>query len=200
MGKFYLTTPIYYINGLPHMGHVFSSVFADVIARYHRFLGDDVFFLTGTDEHGQKAEKAAAQAGITPHEMADRIAAPFRDLWRRLGISNDDFIRTTEPRHHEAVSEMFRRCLGHGDIYRGSYEGWYCTNDEAFWTEGQLVNGGCPDCGRKVERIKEESYFFRLSKFQEPLLKLYKENPEFVVPRSRLNEVIRFVEGGLNDL
>lgn len=200
MARYYLTTPIYYINGLPHIGHVFTTVLSDVIARYRRLLGDDVYFLTGTDEHGQKAEKAAKEAGISPAEMAERIAAPFRDVWKQLNISNNDFIRTTEPRHHEAVREMFRRSKANGDVYLGAYEGWYCTSDEAFWTEGQLVNGNCPDCGRKVDRISEPSYFFRLSKYQEPLLKFYHEHPEFVVPKSRFNEVIRFVEGGLKDL
>ncbi|HSP06187.1 MAG TPA: methionine--tRNA ligase [Acidobacteriota bacterium] len=200
MNRYYLTTPIYYINGLPHIGHVFTTVLSDIIARYHRLSGEDVYFLTGTDEHGQKAEKAAKEAGITPEQMAEQIAAPFRDLWKQLNISNNDFIRTTEPRHYDAVQEMFRRQKANGDIYLGEYEGWYCTSDEAFWTEGQLVNGNCPDCGRKVDRISEPSYFFRLSKYQEPLLKFYRENPRFVVPQGRFNEVIRFVEGGLKDL
>ena len=199
MNRYYVTTPIYYINGLPHIGHVFTTVLADVIARYHRLAGEEVYFLTGTDEHGQKAEKAAMEAGITPAAMAERIAAPFRDLWRQLNISNNDFIRTTEPRHYEAVQEMFRRSKANGDVYLGEYEGWYCTADEAFWTEGQLVDGNCPDCGRKVDRVSEPSYFFRLSKYQQPLLKFYRENPRFVVPQGRFNEVIRFVEGGLKD-
>lgn len=200
MSKFYVTTPIYYINGLPHIGHVFTTVITDVTARYHRLLGDDVFFLTGTDEHGQKAEKAAREIGISPAEMANRIAAPFSSMWQRLQISSDDFIRTTEPRHHEAVKEMWRRAADAGDIYLGSYEGWYCTFDEAFLTEGQLVEGKCPDCNRQVEKITEQSYFFRLSKYQEPLLRFYSEHPDFICPRSRFNEVINFVKGGLNDL
>jgi methionyl-tRNA synthetase len=200
MNKFYVTTPIYYINGLPHIGHVFTTVITDVTARYHRLLGDEVFFLTGTDEHGQKAEKAAREIGITPAEMADRIAAPFRSMWQRLQISSDDFIRTTEPRHYEAVKEMWRRAADAGDIYLGAYEGWYCTFDEAFLTEGQLVEGNCPDCNRPVEKITEQSYFFRLSKYQEPLLRFYSEHPDFIAPRSRFNEVINFVKGGLNDL
>jgi methionyl-tRNA synthetase len=172
----------------------------DVIARYHRLLGEDVYFLTGTDEHGSKAEKAAGELGISPREMADRIALPFENLWKRLNINFSDFIRTTEPRHYESVSELWKRCKQNGDIYLGEYEGWYCTSDEAFWTDGQLVEGKCPDCGRPVERIKEESYFFRLSKYQEPLLKFYRENPTFIYPRTRFNEVISFVEGGLRDL
>ncbi len=200
MQKFYLTTPIYYINGLPHIGHIFTTLLADVSSRYHRLLGEDVFFLTGTDEHGQKAEKAARELGISPAEMADRIAKPFQELWDRLNFKYTDFIRTTEPRHHEGVVEMFRRAQANGDIYLGDYEGWYCTFDESFWTEGQLVNGNCPDCGRKVDRIKEKSYFFRLSKYQEPLLKVYRENPRFIVPESRYNEVVSFVERGLRDL
>lgn len=200
MDKYYLTTPIYYINGLPHIGHVFTTVFSDVIARYQRLFGKDVFFLTGTDEHGQKAEKAARELGISPREMADRIAAPFEQLWKILNISFTDFIRTTEQRHRETVQHIFKYSLDKGDIYPGEYEGWYCTYDEAFWMEGQLVNRKCPDCGRKVERIKEPSYFFRLSKYQEPLLKFYRDHPEFVVPNSRFNEVISFVERGLRDL
>lgn len=200
MQKFYVTTPIYYINGLPHIGHLFTTLMADVSARYHRLLGEDVFFLTGTDEHGQKAEKAAKELGITPAEMADRIARPFQQLWDRLNFKYSDFIRTTEKRHEEGVVEMFRRSQANGDIYLGDYEGWYCVFDEAFWTEGQLVDGNCPDCGRKVERVKEKSYFFRLSKYQEPLLKLYRENRSFIVPQSRYNEVVSFVERGLRDL
>jgi methionyl-tRNA synthetase len=200
MAKFYVTTPIYYINGLPHIGHVFTTVLSDAIARYHRLLGDDVFLLTGTDEHGQKAEKAAREAGISPQELADRIVPNFRDLWKKLNISNTDFIRTTEKRHWRGVEEIFRRSHANGNIYLGAYEGWYCTFDENFLTEGQLVNGNCPDCHRPVEKIKEESYFFRLSKYQEPLLKLYRENPDFIVPYSRSNEVISFVESGLRDL
>jgi methionyl-tRNA synthetase len=200
MTKYYVTTPIYYINGLPHIGHVFSTVLADTIARYHRMLGDDVAFLTGTDEHGQKAEKAARESGITPKDWADRIVPGFKDLWKLLNISNTDFIRTTEKRHREGVEEIFLRSHANGDIYLGAYEGWYCTFDENFLTDGQLVNGNCPDCNRPVERIKEDSYFFRLSNYQEPLLKFYKENPDFVVPHSRFNEVISFVEGGLRDL
>jgi len=200
MTKYYITTPIYYINGLPHIGHVFSTVLSDVVARYHRLLGHDVFFLTGTDEHGQKAEKTARELGITPKDVADRYTPLFQQLWQRLRVSNSDFIRTTEPRHHIGVQEVFRRAQANNDIYLGKYEGWYCTFDEAFWTEGQLVDGNCPDCGRKVDRISEESYFFRLSKYQEPLLSFYRETPDFIVPRTRFHEVIRFVEGGLRDL
>ena len=200
MKPFYITTPIYYVNGLPHIGHMFTTILSDVIARYHRLLGDDVYFLTGTDEHGVKAEKSALELGISPREMADRIALPFKDLWKRLNIDFSDFIRTTEPRHYESVAELWKRCKQNGDIYLGEYEGWYCTFEEAFWKEGELVDGKCPDCGRPAERIKEESYFFRLSKYQEPLLKHYRENPNFIFPRKRFNEVISFVESGLRDL
>lgn len=200
MTKYYVTTPIYYINGLPHIGHVFSTVLADAIARYHRLLDHDVYFLTGTDEHGQKAEKAAKEQGISPQELADRIVPSFRDLWKTLNISNNDFIRTTEQRHRTGVEEIFRRSHANGDIYLGTYEGWYCTFDENFLTDAQLVNGNCPDCNRPVERVQEESYFFRLSKYQQPLLRFYKENPDFVVPHGRFNEVISFVETGLRDL
>jgi methionyl-tRNA synthetase len=200
MSKYYLTTPIYYINGLPHIGHVFTTVLSDVIARYHRMLGNDVYFLTGTDEHGQKAEKAAKEAGVSPQELADSIVPNFEKLWKQLNISNNDFIRTTEARHKQGVEEIFRRAHANGDIYLGTYEGWYCTADENFLTEGQLVDGKCPDCGRAVDRVQEESYFFRLSRYQEPLLKYYRDNPHFVVPPSRFNEVISFVEGGLRDL
>lgn len=200
MTKYYVTTPIYYINGLPHIGHVFTTVLSDTIARYHRLLGHDVAFLTGTDEHGQKAEKAAREAGVSPQELADGIVPSFQELWKRLNISNTDFIRTTEKRHSEGVQEIFRRSNANGDIYLGAYEGWYCTSDENFLTDGQLVNGNCPDCNRPVEKIKEDSYFFRLSRYQEPLLKFYRENPDFIAPRSRFNEVISFVEGGLRDL
>jgi len=200
MTTYYVTTPIYYINGLPHIGHVFTTVLSDAISRYHRLLGDDVYFLTGTDEHGQKAEKAAREEGITPQELADRIVPNFREIWKRLNVSNDDFIRTTESRHRTGVEEIFRRSHANGDIYLGSYEGWYCTFDENFLTEGQLVSGNCPDCRRPVDRITEPSYFFRLSRYQEPLLKFYREHPEFIAPPSRYNEVISFVEGGLRDL
>jgi methionyl-tRNA synthetase len=200
MNKFYITTPIYYINGLPHIGHVFTTVLADVIARYHRLFGEDVYFLAGTDEHGQKAEKAAKEAGITPQELADRIVPNFQKLWKKLNISNSDFIRTTESRHKRGVEEILRRSHSNGDIYLGTYEGWYCTFDENFLTEGQLIDGKCPDCNRTVEKVQEESYFFRLSKYQEPLLNFYRENPNFVVPNSRFNEVISFVQGGLRDL
>ena len=198
---FYVTTPIYYVNDVPHIGHAYTTVAADVIARFRRLVGDRVFLLTGTDEHGQKIERAATSAGEKPIELADRVVVRFKGLWEKLNISNDDFIRTTEERHKKAVLEIFRRIEEKGDIYLGEYEDWYCVFDETFWTETQL--GGsrvCPDCGRPVERLKEESYFFRLSKYQEPLLEFYESNHDFIQPSFRRNEVVSFVKGGLKDL
>jgi len=200
MKPFYITTPIYYINAQPHVGHAYTTMVADAIARSRRLLGDDVFFLTGTDEHGQKVERAAQKAGLKTEVFADQIAASFRQMCRDLNISNDDFIRTTEPRHHRASQELWRRVAANGDIYKGDYEGWYCTVDEIFVPETQLVDGKCPTCGNKVERLKEESYYFRLSKYQRPLLDFYDANPEFLQPAFRLNEIRTFVEAGLQDL
>jgi methionyl-tRNA synthetase len=200
MNPFYITTPIYYINAQPHIGHAYTTMVADAIARSRRLLGDDVFFLTGTDEHGQKVERAAQKAGLKTEIFAEQTAASFRQMCRDLNISNDDFIRTTEPRHHRASQELWRRVAANGDIYKGDYEGWYCTVDEIFVPETQLVDGKCPTCGNKVERLKEESYYFRLSKYQQPLLDFYDANPEFLQPAFRLNEVRTFVEAGLQDL
>jgi methionyl-tRNA synthetase len=198
---FYVTTPIYYVNDVPHIGHAYTTVAADVIARFRRLVGDRVFFLTGTDEHGQKIERVALASAEKPIELADRVVQRFKGLWEKLNIQNDDFIRTTEERHKKAVLELFRRVNSRGDIYLGEYEDWYCVFDETFWTETQL--GGsrtCPDCGRPVERLKEESYFFRLSKYEKPLLEFYENNPDFVQPSFRKNEVVSFVRGGLRDL
>jgi methionyl-tRNA synthetase len=200
MNPFYITTPIYYINAQPHIGHAYTTMVADAIARSRRLLGDDVFFLTGTDEHGQKVERAAQKAGMKTEVFAEQTAASFRQMCRDLNISNDDFIRTTEPRHHRASQELWRRVAANGDIYKGDYEGWYCTVDEIFVPETQLVDGRCPTCGNKVERLKEESYYFRLSKYQQPLLDFYDANPDFLQPAFRLNEVRAFVEAGLQDL
>ena len=197
---FYITTPIYYINAQPHIGHAYTTMVADAIARSRRLLGDDVFFLTGTDEHGQKVERAAQKAGVETTAFADQVSAAFRQMCADLNISNDDFIRTTEPRHHRAAQEIWRRVAAKGDIYKGDYEGWYCTVDEIFVPETQLVEGKCPTCGSKVERLKEESYYFRLSKYQQPLLDFYSANPQFLQPGFRLNEVKTFVEAGLQDL
>jgi methionyl-tRNA synthetase len=200
MKPFYITTPIYYINARPHIGHAYTTMVADAIARSRRLLGDDVFFMTGTDEHGQKVERAAQKAGMPTQVFADQTAEHFRQMCVDLNISNDDFIRTTEPRHHRTAQEFWRRVAANGDIYKGDYEGWYCTVDEIFVPETQLVDGKCPTCGSKVERLKEESYYFRLSKYQQPLIDFYTANPEFLQPGFRLNEVRAFVETGLQDL
>jgi methionyl-tRNA synthetase len=200
MKPFFITTPIYYINARPHVGHAYTTMVADAIARSQRLLGADVFFLTGTDEHGQKVERAAQKAGLETKAFADEIAASFRQMCRDLHIANDDFIRTTEPRHHRAAQQLWRQVAANGDIYKGDYEGWYCTVDEMFVPETQLVEGRCPTCGGKVERLKEESYYFRLSKYQRPLLDFYRAHPTFVQPDFRFNEVRSFVEAGLQDL
>ena len=201
MNRFYITTPIYYINAEPHLGHAYTTMVADAIARSRRLMGQDVFFLTGTDEHGQKVERAAQKAGIETHEFADRIAEKYRALFRTLEISNDDFIRTTEPRHIRAAQDIWRRVRDRGYLYKSEYEGWYCTVDELFVPEAQLVDGTrCPTCGNPVERLSETSYFFQLSKFQEPLLDLYRSRPDFITPEIRRNEMIAFVSAGLRDL
>jgi methionyl-tRNA synthetase len=197
---FYLTTPIYYVNDTPHIGHAYTTVAADALARYKRLKGYEVLFLTGTDEHGQKVEKAAATAGLKPIELADKVVVRFQDLWKRLDISNDDFIRTTEKRHKRAVISLWEEASKRGDIYLGEYEDWYCTPCETFLTASQLTDGKCPDCGRVVDRLKEASYFFRLSKYQEPLLEHIEKNPGFVEPESKRNEIISFIKEGLRDL
>jgi len=198
--RFFITTPIYYINAEPHLGHAYTTMVADAAARAHRLMGDAVFFLTGTDEHGQKVERAAHKAGLQPAQFADRVAQLFRDLPPALNIANDDFIRTTEPRHYAASQELWRRVKDRGFIYKDKYEGWYCTVDEVFVPDTQLQDGRCPICGNAVERIAEESYFFKLSAFQAPLLEHYRRNPEFVTPAVRRNEMMSFLEGGLEDL
>jgi len=198
--RFYVTTPIYYANDEPHIGHTYTTVVADAVARYRRAMGCDVRFLTGTDEHGQKMERAAKAHGLHPQALADRVVARYRDLWEKLSISHDDFIRTTEPRHHRGVERLIRRMIAAGDVYLGAYEGMYCAGCEAFYPESQIVNGRCPEQGHPVERVSEPSYFFRLSKFQQPLLDLYARQPDFVRPATRANEVRAFVESGLRDL
>lgn len=202
MSKFYITTPIYYPSDNLHIGHAYTTVIADALARYHRQIGDEVRFLTGTDEHGQKIQRRAEAAGISPQEYVDRIVANINDLWRRFKITNDDFIRTTETRHEEAVQKIFERLYKQGDIYKSEYEGWYCTPCEAFWLERQLQDGNkCPDCGRDVELVKEESYFFKQSKYADRLMKYIDEHPEFIQPVSRKNEMINnFLKPGLEDL
>ncbi len=198
--SFYITTPIYYVNDVPHIGHAYTTVAADVIARFKRLSGKEVFFLTGTDEHGQKVEKAAAERGETPIQLADRVVQRFSDLWKVLNISNDDFIRTTEERHKKVVRTLFEKVEAKGDIYLGEYEDWYCTPCETFLTVKQLVNEKCPDCKRPVDKLKEESYFFRMSAYQEKLLKHIEKNPGFIQPVSRRNEIVSFVKEGLRDL
>jgi methionyl-tRNA synthetase len=197
---FYVTTPIYYVNDVPHIGHAYTTLAADVLARYKRLKGYEVFFLTGTDEHGQKVEKAANAAGETPLELADRVVKRFQALWEKLDIAYTDFIRTTQERHKKGVTHLFQTVMDKGDIYLGEYEDWYCTPCETFWTETQLMDGKCPDCNRPVEKLKEESYFFRMSKYQEQLLAHIEANPDCIQPKSRRNEIIAFVREGLRDL
>ena len=200
MSRFYLTTPIYYVNAQPHLGHAYTTVVADAIARTRRLLGDDVYFLTGTDEHGQKVARAAKAKGMTAQAFTDEISESFKALFAHLNISNDDFIRTTEPRHITSAQAIWRRVQERGFLYKAQYEGWYCTVDEAFVPETQLVDGRCPDCGGAVDRVSEESYFFKLSHFEQPLLDLYEREPDFITPDIRRNEVLSFVKAGLKDL
>ena len=201
MEKFYITTPIYYPSANFHIGHCYTTIIADSIARYKRLAGYDVFFLTGTDEHGEKIEKKAKENGVTPKEYVDKIVDNAKDLWKSLGISYDKFIRTTDEYHEKAVQKIFNKLYEQGDIYKGEYEGLYCTPCESFWTETQLVDGKCPDCGRDVHIVKEESYFFKLSKYQDKLIKLYEEHPEFIQPESIKNEMLNnFIKPGLEDL
>ena len=196
--KFYITTPIYYVNARPHIGHAYTTIACDTIARRQRLLGAETFFLTGTDEHGQKIERAAQAAGKTPQQYADEISAEFRQLWKRMGISNDDFIRTTEDRHKKRVQELFRKIRDNGYIRKGTYTGQYCVSDELY-VDGAQPGDPCPTCGRITETVHEENYFFKLSAFQDKLLALY-ANPEFIRPEARRNEVISFVRSGLRDL
>ena len=201
MEKFYITTPIYYPSANFHIGHCYTTIIADAIARYKRLTGYDVFFLTGTDEHGEKIEKKANEAGVTPKEYVDKIVDNAKDLWSSLGISYDKFIRTTDKYHEEAVQKIFNKLYEQGDIYKGEYEGLYCTPCESFWTETQLVDGKCPDCGREVHLVKEESYFFKLSKYQDRLVEYLDTHPDFIQPESRKNEMINnFINPGLEDL
>ena len=199
--KFYITTPIYYPSANFHIGHCYTTIIADAIARYKRLCGYDVFYLTGTDEHGQKIQKKAIEAGVTPQEYVDKIVDNAKDLWKSLNISYDKFIRTTDQEHVECVQKIFEKLYKQGDIYKDEYRGLYCTPCESFWTETQLVDGKCPDCGRDVVEVSEEAYFFRLSKYQDRLIKYYEENPEFIEPESRKNEMINnFIKPGLDDL
>jgi methionyl-tRNA synthetase len=201
LNTFYITTPIYYPSGNLHIGHAYTTVAGDAMARYKRMRGFDVMYLTGTDEHGQKIQRKAEEEGITPQAYVDGIVSGIKDLWGKLDISYDDFIRTTEKRHKDIVEKIFNQLVEQGDIYLDQYEGWYCTPCESFFTERQLENGNCPDCGRPVEKVKEESYFFKMSKYVDRLLAYYEENPEFIQPESRKNEMVNnFIKPGLEDL
>ena len=199
--NFDITTPIYYPSDKLHIGHSYSTVSADAQARYKRLRGYDVMFLTGTDEHGQKIARLAEKKGVTPKEYVDEIVAGVQELWKLLNISNDRFIRTTDEMHVKAVQKIFNQLYEQGDIYKSEYEGWYCTPCEAFWNERQVVDGKCPDCGRPVELSREESYFFRLSKYQDKLIEYYEAHPDFCSPQARLNEMMNnFIKPGLEDL
>lgn len=198
--SFYITTPIYYPSAKLHIGHAYCTTIADSIARYKRLSDFDVFFLTGSDEHGQKIEQKAEEQGVTPIEYVDKIVAGFQNLWKRLNISNDDFIRTTQKRHEKVVQEVFKRIYEKGDIYKGAYKGLYCTPCESFWLERQLVDGKCPDCHREVKEVAEEAYFFKISKYADRLLEYIEANPDFIQPVSRRNEMINFIKQGLEDL
>jgi len=198
---FYITTPIYYPSAKLHIGHAYCTTIADAVARFKRLAGYEVFFLTGSDEHGQKIQRTAESQGVTPLEYVDKIVESFQELWKRLEISNDDFIRTSEQRHHDVVQEVFRRIQEKGDIYKGEYTGLYCTPCESYWTEVQLdENGCCPDCHRPVEKVSEEAYFFKMSKYADAVLKHIEDNPDFLEPKSRRNEMINFIKQGLEDL
>lgn len=199
--KVYITTPIYYVNDVAHIGHAYTTIIADMLARYSRLAGYDTFFLTGTDEHGQKIATSAEARGKTPKEYADEVSGKFKQLWDDFDISYDRFIRTTDEDHKTGVQKAFQKMFDKGDIYKGNYEGHYCVSCETFFTEQQLIDGeGCPDCSRPTTIVKEESYFFKLSNYEEKLLALYENNPEFILPKSKAKEIVNFVAGGLNDL
>ncbi|MEI7832537.1 MAG: methionine--tRNA ligase [bacterium] len=200
MGKYYITTPIYYVNDIPHIGTAYPTVAADVSARFHRMMGDEVFFLTGTDENATKVARVAEERGIDAMAFVDTMAAAFIDTWKQMNISFDDFIRTTEPRHHAATQELFLKLYENGDVYYAEYEGWYCVPCETHFLEAQLIDGKCPDCGRAVEWMKEPGYFFRMSKYQQPLLDYIAANPEFLQPEFRKNEALSFINSGLRDV
>lgn len=198
--SFYITTPIYYPSAKLHIGHAYCTTIADAVARFKRLTDHDVFFLTGSDEHGQKIQQKAEEEGVTPIAYVDKIVAGFQGLWQKLHISNDDFIRTTEERHQRVVQEVFRRIYEKGDIYKGKYKGLYCTPCESYWTERQLADGKCPDCGREVAEVEEDAYFFKMSHYADRVLAYIEENPDFIQPVSRRNEMINFIKQGLEDL
>ena len=200
MKKFYITTPLYYVNSAPHIGHSYTNIACDTLARYKRLMGYDVLFATGTDEHGQKIKDAAQAKGMEPKEFVDTVAPVFLGLWKKLGIDYTDFIRTTEPRHEKVVKEILEMFLKNGDLYEGEYSGWYCTPCESFWIETQLMDGNCPDCRRKVEYIKEKNFFFKLSKYQAWLIDYIESRNDFILPAMRRNEIRSFLKNPLNDL
>ncbi|MAH49512.1 methionine--tRNA ligase [Candidatus Pacearchaeota archaeon] len=198
--KFYVTTPVYYPNDIPHIGHAYTTIAADIVARFHKLKGEDVFFLTGTDDHGKKIVQAAKKAGLPPKEFIDKLIPKFKQAWKKLNIKYDRFIRTTDKDHEKIVQEILQKVFNKGDIYKGEYEGYYCTGCEAYYTEKDLENGCCPIHKTKIEKLKEESYFFKLSKYQKQLLDLYKKNPEFISPKHRKQEIINRVKQELRDL
>ena len=200
MARFYITTPLYYINARPHLGHAYTTIAADVLARWHRLKGDEVRFLTGTDEHGQKVLRAALAQGLSPLEHADKLVPPFKDLWARLKITHDDFIRTTEARHTSVVQAVLQHLYDRGEIYADDYEGWYSTAAERFWTEKDLVDGRCPDTGQEVEWITERNYFFKMSKYGDQLADWIDQHPDFLRPDSRRSEVLGYLRSGVGDL
>jgi methionyl-tRNA synthetase len=203
MENFYVTTPIYYVNDVPHIGHAYSTIAADILTRFYRssFGKENVLFLTGTDEHGQKVARAADSRGLSPQEHVDDMTQPFKKLWECLNISYSDFIRTTEPRHEKVVQNIFEKLREKGDIYKGTYDGWYCIYEETFYPESQLKDGKCcPECGRETEWVQEESYFFKSSKYQEDLIKKIENNEFKILPKSRMNEVISFLKSGVQDV
>jgi len=199
-GTFYITTPIYYVNDVPHIGHAYTTVAADILTRFKRLEGYQAFFLTGTDEHGQKVEKAAQERGVDPKSHCDEMVKRFQSLWQRLNISNNDFIRTTEPRHKKVVQQILQDLYDRGEIYQANYDGWYCVPCERFWTEKDLSEGKCPDCFREVSEISEKNYFFRMSKYQSWLIEHIEKNERFILPPSRRNEILGFLQGSLEDL
>jgi methionyl-tRNA synthetase len=200
VSRFYVTTPIYYVNDAPHIGHAYTTVTADALSRWHRLLGDEVYFLTGTDEHGLKVQRAAEENDLTPREQADRTSERFIEAWKLLDISYDDFIRTTEPRHHKAVQALLQRVYDNGYIELGSYAGLYCVSCEAYYSESELVDGNCPIHGRPVEYFEEDNYFFKLSEFEQPLLDYYAAHPDFVQPEAKRNEALGLIRQGLRDI
>jgi len=198
--KFYVTTPIYYPNDVPHIGHAYTTIAGDILARWHKLLGEDVFYLTGTDEHGKKLERTAHEKGKEPKEFVDELVPEFKEAWKKLDIEYDHFIRTTDPEHEKVVQQMLQKVFDNGDIYLGEYEGYYCTGCEAYYTEKDLEDGCCPIHKTKIEKLKEKSYFFKLPKYREKLLELYSKNTKFILPKKRAKEIINRVKEGLQDL